>query len=533
MEGARHPPDPVGRVSATMRTTRGPAGAAEPLLVLDHLTKRFGPTLALDDVSISFEPGRVHALVGENGAGKSTVLNILAGVVRPDPPSAMSIGGVPVDLGHYTPRTAQAHGIAIVPQEFALIESMTVAENILLGREIRTGPLLRRTQMRSRVGDLLERLGATFPPDTPVERLGVAQAQLVEIAKALAIRSRVVAMDEPSAVLAGDELDRLFQIVDRLAADGVAVIFVSHRLDEVFDHCDRFTVLKDGRVVDSGAVEAVGRRDLVRMMVGRDVSDAFPARAAEAGELKLRVDGLAVEGKLQDIGFDVRSGEIVGIAGLMGSGRTTLAKALFGAIPVSRGDVRVGEARGPFRNPRHALASGLAYLPEDRQREGLAIQKSVRTNATLLALGQVSAGLVRLIRPREERELVRDMVARFAIRTTPDGGDLVARLSGGNQQKVVLAKWLQSEPKVLILDEPTRGIDVGSKEELYLLLRGLASGGLAIVVISSELIEILGLADRILVMCEGRIAGELSGGTATEEDVMRLATGSAEGEGEG
>ncbi|MGQ0669116.1 MAG: sugar ABC transporter ATP-binding protein [Actinomycetota bacterium] len=497
------------------------------------MTKRFGPTLALDRVSVAFHAGEVHALVGENGAGKSTLLNIAAGVIRPDPPSAMEVAGLPVDLGHHSPRTAQALGISIVPQEFALIEPMTVAENIFLGREPHLGPFLRRRAMRVRAGELLGRVGANFQPGAPVERLTLAQAQLVEIAKALVLDSRIVAMDEPSAALAGDELDRLFRVVHQLAAGGVAVIYVSHRLDEVFEHCDRCTVLKDGRVVGTAAARDVRRDDLVRMMVGREVTDAFPSRAQRAGTALLQVSDLSVGAKLRGISFEARDGEILGIAGLMGSGRTTLAKAVFGAIPVSVGSVVVDGTRGPFRSPDQALRAGIAYLPEDRRREGLAIRKSVRWNSTLLGLRKALGGLLRLIRPEEERAIVQRAVSRLSIRTSPAGEDLVARLSGGNQQKVVLAKWLEAGPRVLILDEPTRGIDVGSKEEIYRILRELAGQGLAIVVISSELIEILGLADRVVVMCEGRVAGELDGEAATEEAVMRLATGSGEGNGAG
>lgn len=508
-----------------MPRSRGPATSATPLLALEGITKRFGPTLALDDVTAGFAAGEVHALVGENGAGKTTLLNIVAGVIRPDPPSTMLFEGVQVDWARHSPRSAQTLGISIVPQEFALIESMTVAENVLLGRELRRGPVLRRRDMGAKVEGLLRRLGANFSADTPVERLGVAQAQLIEIAKALAIDSRIVAMDEPSAVLAGDELERLFRIVRQLADDGVAVIYVSHRLDEVFAHCDRFSVMKDGRLVESGSVGDVDRDRLVRLMVGREVSDAFPDRRTGTGPTVLRVEDLSVDGKLHDIDLEVRAGEIVGVAGLMGSGRTTLAKAIFGAIPVSEGTtVEVGESRGPFRDPRAALAAGVAYLPEDRKREGLATRKSVKMNTTLLGLGRASGGVPRLIRPGAEREMVGKAISRFSIRASPEGHDLVMRLSGGNQQKVVLAKWLEAGPKVLILDEPTRGVDVGSKQEIYRILRDLADDGLGIVVISSELIEVLGLADRIVVMCEGRIAGELPGGAASEEDVMRLAT---------
>jgi ribose transport system ATP-binding protein len=498
------------------------------LLELSGITKRFGPTLALDGTSVEFRPGEIHALVGENGAGKSTLLGVMAGFVEPDPPSEMRIDGLAVDFTRYSPRAAQRAGISIVPQELAVVEPMTVAENIFLGRETQRGPFLDSGAMRRRARELLGRLGATASPDDPVERLSVAQLQLVEIAKALSLQSRVVAMDEPSAVLAGEELERLFRIVHGLAAEGVAVVYVSHRLDEVFGHCDRFTVLKDGKVVASGEVSGVRRSDLVRMMVGREVSDAFPDRSVSAGAVRLRVTDLSLAGKLEGVSFDVRAGEILGIAGLMGSGRTTLAKTIFGAIPASAGRIEVDHAAGPFASPRQALEAGLAYLPEDRRREGLAVGKPVALNASLLALRKLARGPLRLISSRDERALVRALIERLAIRTSPSGEDLAARLSGGNQQKVVLAKWLEAQPRVLILDEPTRGIDVGAKAEIYGILRGLAAEGLAIVVISSELIEILGLADRILVMAEGRVAGILPGEGATEEAVMRLATGVVE-----
>jgi ABC-type sugar transport system ATPase subunit len=494
-------------------------------LVLSNASKRFGATQALDGVSVAFAPGEVHALVGENGAGKSTLLGIVSGVVRPDPPSAMEVGGRSVDLARWSPKVAQAAGISIVPQELAVIEPMTVAENIFLGREPRRGPVLDRPGMRRRARELLARLGASFSPDEPVERLSVAQLQLVEIAKALSISSRVVAMDEPSAVLAGDELDGLFRVIHQLADAGVAVIYVSHRLDEVFAHCDRFTVLKDGQVAGFGLVRDVPRAELVRMMVGREIAETFPGRIGTAGRVRLEVSDLSVPGKLEAVSLQARAGEILGIAGLMGSGRTTLAKAIFGAVPATSGTVTVDEARGPFRSPRHALRAGLAYLPEDRHREGLALIKTVRWNVSLLGLGRLLRGVARLISPAAERDLVRRLVSQLSIRTTPSGEDLVGRLSGGNQQKVVLGKWLEAGPKVLILDEPTRGIDVATKEEIYALLRALTQQGLAVVVISSELIEVLGLADRILVLADGRVAGELPGEQATEEAVMRLATG--------
>jgi rhamnose transport system ATP-binding protein len=506
----------------------GPADAGPaPILGLTGVTKAFGPTVALRGVDIAFRAGEVHAVVGENGAGKSTLLGVIAGFVRPDPPSQVRLAGVAIDLASHSPRAARDLGIAIVPQELAAIEPMTVAENIFLGREPRRGPFLRRREIDRRATEVLGRLGASIPPDTPVERLSVAQLQLVEIAKALTHDSRFLALDEPSAVLAGDELDRLFDVIVQLASDGVAIAYVSHRLDEIFAHCDRYTVLKDGAVVASGRVADTTRAQLVRLMVGRGVSDSFPDRATRTGDVRLRVSDLSVRGSLDRVSLEVRAGEIVGIGGLMGSGRTTLAQAIFGAVPVSGGHVEVDGHAGPFHSPRAALAAGVAYLPEDRRRDGLATTKPVAQNLSLLALRELVKGPLPLVSTASERALVARLVDQLRIRTAPDGSDLAGRLSGGNQQKVVLAKWLQVTPGVLILDEPTRGIDVGTKEEIYRMLRTLADGGLAIVVISSELIEVLGLSDRIIVMADGRVAGELKGASASEEDVMRLATGAA------
>jgi rhamnose transport system ATP-binding protein len=492
-------------------------------LIIERATKRFGPTVALDQVSIDFHAGEIHALVGENGAGKSTLISIIAGAIRADPPTEMTLGGQPVDVARFSPRAARHAGISVVPQEPAVIEAMTVAENIFLGQERAVGPLIDRRAMRHRAAELLHRLGAGFAVDAPVESLTMAQLQLVEVARALSYESRVVAFDEPSAALAGDELRRLFETIHQLADDGIAVIFVSHRLNEVFAHCDRFTVLKDGRVSGSGHVTDTTRRELVRMMVGRTVDETFFASAVAAGAVRLRVSDLTVAPTVQGISFEARSGEILGIAGLTGSGRTTMAKAIFGAIPAT-GTVEADGTVGPFRSPQQALRAGLAYVPEDRRREGLAVRKPVRWNASLLALRSLIGGPLRLISGSAESRLIRQMIAMFRIRTSPTGDD---PLFGGNQQKVVLAKWLEAGPRVLLLDEPTRGIDIGSKQEIYQLLRQLADRGLAVIVISSELIEVIGVSDRILVISEGRIAGEVPGRTSTEEQVMDLATSGA------
>ena len=488
---------------------------------LRGITKRYGPTTALRDVSLSVPAGEVHALMGENGAGKSTLLKVLSGAVAPDA-GQLSVAGEAVDFAGLTPSAARRLGVAIVHQEFSLIPSMSVAENIFLGREIRRGMALDRRAMRQEAAQLLARVGAGVRADTPVEALSVADAQLVEIAKALVGDIRVLAMDEPSAVLSGRELANLFEIVRSLAADGVAVLYVSHRLDEVFQLCDRYTVLKDGAVAANGAIRETTPDALVDTMVGRAVSQVFPTGEASPGAVRLRLTDFQVDGLAGPIDLEVSAGEIVGLAGLQGSGRTRLAKGIFGEF-TAHGTIEVdGRARRAFRRPAEAIAAGIAYLPEDRKEEGLALAKTVAMNGSALALSRLRNRLG-LLSPQREREIADGMRTRLSIKTAAGGTDVVRRLSGGNQQKVVLGKWLTEEPGVLIVDEPTRGIDVGAKEQIYRLLRGLTDDGVAILFISSELIEVLGLADRILVMADGRLVGELPGHSSTEEDVMRLA----------
>jgi ribose transport system ATP-binding protein len=494
----------------------------QPLLEFDSISKSYGPVQALREVSLACHAGRVHGLLGENGAGKSTLLGILAGATVQDA-GRVRVGHEQIEPAIHSPRHARAIGVAVVQQELALVPSMTVTENIFLGREVQGGAALDRAEMRQAAREALGRLNADIDVDLPVEELSIAQGQLVEIARALAMETRVLALDEPSAVLAGDELDALFEVVRALRAQGVAVIYVSHRLDEVFALCDDYTVLKDGRVSGTGVVAETDTDSIIRLMVGRDVERALDQASGEPGELLLRAEGVTVEGLISDISLEARAGEIVGLAGLIGSGRTTLGKALFGALRITRGDVEVCGRRGPFSSPARALAAGLAYLPEDRKAEGLALDKSVRANLTMLCPAELRSGW-RLISRRREADVVRRMIERLAIRTDPDGAQLVGRLSGGNQQKVVLGKWLLADPRVLILDEPTRGIDVGAKAQIYRLLRELADEGRAVIVISSELIEIVGLCDRVLVLSEGRLAGELHGEAATEEGIMRLAT---------
>lgn len=496
-------------------------------VVLTNIGHRYDTVQVLDDVSAHFPRGTVTALVGENGAGKSTLLKILGGVLRPTS-GQVRLDGSLIDLDRNTPARVQRLGIAIVHQEQALAEPLTVAENIYLGHEFGGGLRLDRAAAHAGARKLLARLGSQIDPGELVGDLSLAQRQLVEIAKALSFDATLLALDEPSAVLGGDELTSLFEVVRRLAADGVAVVYVSHRMDEIFDLCQRYVVLRDGKLAGIGEVASVSRDELVQMMVGRPVDAVFPTAQADLGPVRLEVTQLRVGRKVIDANLQVRAGEIVGIAGLAGAGRSTLAQAIFGAIP-ARGTISVdGHVVGPFSSPRAAIRAGIAYLPEDRKSAALALAKPIRWNLTIAALASLTSKLG-FIRLRAERRLTASVAEQLNVRLARRGEEPVGSLSGGNQQKVVLGRWLQANPKVLILDEPTRGVDVGAKEQIYQLLRELTKQNLAILVVSSELIEVLGLSDRVLVMAGGRLVGALEHEDATEAAVMSLITNASAG----
>ncbi|MGC8837703.1 MAG: ATP-binding cassette domain-containing protein [Anaerolineae bacterium] len=493
---------------------------AELILDMRGITKTFPGVRALDNVHFSCERGEVHALVGENGAGKSTLMKILSGVYSPDA-GEIIFKGSPVRME--SPHHAQSLGISTIYQEPSLLPYLTVAENIYLGREI-TGRLglVDARELQRRAQALLDRLGAAVDVSSPVFRLGVAQQQLVEIAKALSLNADLIIMDEPTAALGEREVAHLFEVIRSLRQDGVTVIYVSHRLDEIFRIADRATVLKDGQVVGTVRTADVSKGDLICMMVGRPLSEAFPPRGDGRGEKVLEVRGLTRRGAFYDIHFSLHRGEILGIAGLAGSGRTEIVRALFGADPVDAGEVLLHGKPLQIRGPRDAVNSGIGFLTEDRKAEGLVMGLSVRENVALPSLDVWSAwGLVDRAR---ERKVVGDLIAELQIRP-PNPQQQVQYLSGGNQQKVVLAKWLATEPDVLLFDEPTLGIDVGAKVEIYALMRRLANEGKAIIMISSELPEVIGMSDRILVLCEGRIVGELTPEEATEERILALACG--------
>ncbi|GAA2346800.1 sugar ABC transporter ATP-binding protein [Saccharopolyspora halophila] len=495
----------------------------EGRLELIGVGKTYPGVRALDEVDFDLRPGEVHVLLGENGAGKSTLIKMMAGVHRSDTGEIRVDGRVVRFNG---PEDAEKLGIATIHQEMALVPQLTVAENIYLGRPPRRFGVLDRAALRRDARAILDRMGLSLDVDAVVGELGVAQRQLVEIAKALSLNTRFLIMDEPTAVLSRSEVDRLFSLVRELTAQGVGVVFISHLLGEVAEIGDRVSVLRDGAKVGERPA-GTDPDELVRLMVGRTVDAQYPPREAEIGEERLRVRGLTARGLLEDISFTARAGEVVGIGGLVGAGRTELVRALFGADRYDAGEVVVDGRRIPPGDIAAARAAGLALVPEDRGGQGLVLGASVAENLGMATLSDnTRGGLVDLGR---QRERAAESVRRLGIRVA--GLDQPAlTLSGGNQQKIVIGKWLQAQPSVLILDEPTRGIDVGARAEIYELINELARAGNTVLVVSSDLPELLGLSDRVLVMADGRLRGELDGAEATQERVLALAV-SADSEG--
>ena len=483
------------------------------------IDKSFPGAHALRGVDISVQRGEIHGLVGENGAGKSTLIKILSGAYSRD------TGEVTIDgdrLGAADPQEMITRGVAVIYQEPSMAPHLTVAENIFMGRlpTGRFGLVDWRRLARDTVR-VSERLGLDLNPSANVSRLSVAHRQMVEIARALSRDARLIVLDEPSAVLGDTELHGLFSVMRRLAEKGVAFIYISHRLNEVFQIADRVTVMKDGRVVATRPTRELTTGELVRLMVGRELANERIAREPARDAPALTVRGLVRRGVLQGIDLTVRAGEIVGIAGLAGSGRTELLRAIHGADPVDGGEIEIDGRPVVIRSPRDAIRHGIGLLTEDRKADGLMLSQSVAFNVTITQLREVAPH--GLIDPRLERRAVRQHVERLQIRT-PGIGAQVRNLSGGNQQKAIFAKWLHAQCRVLLIDEPTRGVDVGAKREIWQLLAGLAARGVAIVMVSSELPEVLAISDRVLVMREGAISAELSRDEATEERIMHFAT---------
>jgi rhamnose transport system ATP-binding protein len=496
---------------------------APPLVELRGLSKSYGGVRALSDVGFSIAEASVHALVGENGAGKSTLVKILTGVVHPDEGEIL-IGGEPVAIGD--PPTAHRLGILAMYQEPTVFQDLSVAENVFAGRHPRTAlHAVDWRELRARAKGILDELGADFGPDRPVRGLGVADRQLLEIAKALSSDARLLIMDEPTAALSPPEVERLFGIVRRLRERGVAIVFISHRLEEIGAIADTVTVLRDGQHIATRAAAELPRAEMIRLMVGRSLDQLFPKEPAEIGDVVLRAEGLGRRGVFAGVSFELRRGEIVGLAGFVGAGRTEVARAVFGIDRLDAGRLTI-EGR-PFvpRSPRAALRRGLAYLPEDRLSQGLVQPMTIGQNTAMAVLPQLTpAGF---LRPRAERALARRFMEQLRIKAVSPA-QVVRSLSGGNQQKVVLSKWLAANPRILILDEPTHGVDVATKADVHRTISQLAGQGISILLISSELPEILGMSDRVLVMREGRLVAELDRREATQERVVEAAAGMVE-----
>ncbi len=495
------------------------AGTEAPTLVLRDVRKTFGPVVALRSGSISVRPGSIHALVGENGAGKSTLIKIVAGVHRRDSGEFL-LGGEPCDFG--STAESKGAGVAVIYQEPTLFPDLSVVENIFMGRQpLGAGRRIDKAAMLAEARRLFERLGVAIDPRRPALGLSIADQQIIEIAKAISLDARLLIMDEPTAALSGNEVQRLFTVARTLRDEGRALVFISHRFDEVFDLCDEVTVMRDGSYVSSSPIAETSEQEIVAEMVGREVSELFPKIPAEIGDPVLEVEGLTTAGEFHDISFTVRSGEIVGLAGLVGAGRSEIARAIFGVDGYEEGRVTLGGEAIPPGSPKAAIRAGMAFVPEDRRLQGLVIEASVGRNIASVVRG----GLTRLglLTTSAENRVAGPWAGQLEVKT--NALDMSAStMSGGNQQKVVIAKWLATEPRLLIIDEPTRGIDVGTKAEVHRLLSELAGQGLAVLMISSELPEVLGMADRVLVVREGRVTAELDRAEATPENVMAAAT---------
>jgi ribose transport system ATP-binding protein len=487
-----------------------------------HIRKVFPGVVALAEVDFELKEGEVHVLLGENGAGKSTLVKILSGAHQKTG-GEIVLFGVPVEIE--SPKHAQELGIGIIYQELNLIPSLTAAENIFLGREMTNSlGLIDTNTLLSSARGLLADLGLRIDCDIPIKNFGIAQRQMIEVAKALSLNAKILIMDEPTSALSETEIKQLFDTIGRLKAKGVSVIYISHRLEEIFEIGDRVTVLRDGKLVGTKIILETSQSELVRMMVNRELKEQYPRQRTKIGEEVLRVEKLNRRGTLRDISFSLHRGEILGISGLLGSGRTELARALFGADRIDSGDIYIKGERQKITSPRAAISLSMGFLTEDRKSQGLVLTLSVKENITLSCLHSFcKLGIINI--KREEQEAASYM--RNLRIKTPGLEQKALYLSGGNQQKVVLAKWLCSKAEIFIFDEPTRGIDVGSKVEIYQLMNQLTAEGVAIIMISSELPEILGMSDRILVMHQNEIAGELPAEKTTQEQIMRYALGTS------
>ncbi|MFX3632876.1 MAG: sugar ABC transporter ATP-binding protein [Candidatus Pristimantibacillus sp.] len=489
-------------------------------ITMKDIYKSFGANRVLTGVDFELLDGEVHALMGENGAGKSTMMNILIGLHQRDQGTIMIDGQ---ETYFSNPREAERSGIAFIHQELNVWPDMTVLDNLFIGKE-RTSKLglLNRNEMKALANEQFHKLSVTIPLSQEAGKCSVGEKQMIEIAKALMTHAKVIVMDEPTAALTEREIQKLFEVITALKKEGVSIVYISHRMEEIFTICDRITVMRDGKTVDTKAIPDTNFDDVVRKMVGRELTDRFPERQSEPGEIVLEVKSASKKGQFKDVNFSVRSGEIIGFSGLMGSGRTEMMRTLFGLDSLDSGEIWVKGKKVAIRNPNDAMKAGIGFVTEDRKDEGLVLDFSIRDNMVLTNLYSFAPKGV--INDKKEQEFVEILIKRLQIKTQ-SSSTLVRHLSGGNQQKVVIAKWIGIGLSVLILDEPTRGVDVGAKREIYQLMNELTERGVAIIMVSSELPEVLGMSDRIIVVHEGKISGELKQEEATQENIMTLATG--------
>ena len=502
-----------------LRIGSGFVQMSENILELNQISKRFSGVEVLHQVSFSLKPGEVHALLGENGAGKSTLVKVITGVHQPDG-GEIYLNGAQVHFGDT--RESRLAGIAAIYQELSLFPDLDVAENIFVGRQpVAVGGRIDWRVLYAEADKLLASLGVRLALKQKARNLSIAQQQMVEIARAFSINAHILIMDEPTSSLTLNEVADLFRLVRRLRDEGTAIIFISHRLEELFELADRVTVLRDGAYVDTRQMNDVNRDDLIRMMVGRTITNMFPKQDVKAGKVVLKVNHLTRDGAFRDISFEIRQGEILGVAGLVGAGRTNVARAIFGVEPPSSGEIQLEGRQVHITSSQQAIALGLAYVPEDRQLHGLIAPMNITSNISLPRLQEYARR--GWLRDYTERSATLSAARQMEVRAN-NIWQRVRELSGGNQQKVVLAKWLSTNPKILILDEPTRGIDVGTKSAVHALMSKLASEGIAILMISSELPEILGMSDRIIVMREGHITGHFTRAEATQEKIISAAT---------
>ena len=495
-------------------------------IVMRGIDKQFGGNYVLKDAGFELADGEIHALMGENGAGKSTLMKILTGVYTRDAGTVIVDGQ---EVVYNNPQEAERAGIVFIYQELNVLKDLTVEENMFLGKEIHSKMgVCNSKQMRAEVRRVLDELGVSIKANEVMSELSVGQQQMVEIAKALMIDAKVIIMDEPTAALTQSETEVLFEVARRLKDSGVSIIYISHRMEEIFELCDRITVLRDGQYIDTKKISETDMNDVIRMMIGREIGERFPDRDVKIGDVLFEVEHLSCPGEFEDVSFDVKAGEVLGVSGLMGAGRTEIMKAIFGSMPHVTGTVKIDGKPVKIKAPQDAIKHRIGFITEDRKTEGLMLDDSISKNVSIANLGKISANSV-LSRPKE-KSLIAQAIEELNIRCT--GGEHVCKnLSGGNQQKVVFSKWIYTEPRILILDEPTRGVDIGAKKEIYNIINRLAAEGVAIIMVSSELPEVLGMSDRIMVIHEGHVTGIIKNDNVTQETVMVLATGGTASEG--